>query len=200
MCIRDRYHSDQDHLSKPILVAVSDGGPDHRVTFGSVKVASLTLFRALDLDMLICIRTCPYQSWTNVAERVMSTLNLALQNVSLARTAMADRFERLVKNKNSLADVREAIKMNTDLGPALLDSMSAPTCGSPLFAGESDSIVVREALVCSNPIEAQYYSSKLAHFPPVCYHCGLGEESLANNSEIQEMLCHCVTHMLLVFT
>ena len=120
------HHSDQDHLSKPILVVVSDGGPDHRVTFGSVKVASLTLFRALDLDMLICIRTCPYQSWTNVAERVMSTLNLALQNVSLARTAMADHFERLVKNKNSLADVREAIKMNTDLGPALLDSMSVP--------------------------------------------------------------------------
>ena len=105
------------------------GGPDHRVTFGSVKVASLTLFKALDLDnniMLICIRTCPYQSWTNVAERVMSTLNLALQNVSLAHTAMADHFERLVKNKNSLAEVREAIRMNADLGPALLDSMSAP--------------------------------------------------------------------------
>ena len=69
----------------------------------------------------------------------------------------------------------------------MLDSMSAPTCGSPLFAGESDSIVVRAALVCSNPIEAQYYSSKLAHFPPVCYHCGLGEESLADNPEIQEL-------------
>ena len=72
---------------------MSDGGPDHRVTFGSVKIVSLTLFKALDLDMLICIRTYPYQSWTNVAEHVMSTLKLALQNVSLARTAMADHFE-----------------------------------------------------------------------------------------------------------
>ena len=68
------------------------------------------------------------------------------------------------------------------------------TCGSPLFAGESDSIVVREALVCSNPIEAQYYSSKLAHFPPVCYHCGLGEESLANNSEIVLPICFLCLH------
>ena len=76
--------------------------------------------------MKVASLTCPYQSWTNVAERVMSTLNLALQNVSLARTAMADHFERLVKNKNSLAEVRETIKMNTDLGPALLDSLSAP--------------------------------------------------------------------------
>jgi hypothetical protein len=41
---------------KHILVIVSDGGPDHRVTFGSVQVSSLTLFRALDLDMLICVR------------------------------------------------------------------------------------------------------------------------------------------------
>ena len=68
-------------LSKHVLVIVSDSGPDHWVTFGSVQVSSLTLFRSLDLDMLICVRTCPYQSWTNIAE---STLNLALQNVSLA--------------------------------------------------------------------------------------------------------------------
>ena len=71
-------------LSKHVLVIVSDSGPDHWVTFGSVQVSSLTLFRSLDLDMLICVRTCPYQSWTNIAEWIMSTLNLALQNVSLA--------------------------------------------------------------------------------------------------------------------
>ena len=85
-------------LSKHVLVIVSDGGPDHRVTFGSVQVSSLTLFRSLDLDMLICVRTCPYQSWTNIAERIMSTLNLALQNVSLARTSMGEHAESMVKN------------------------------------------------------------------------------------------------------
>ena len=75
---------------------VSDGGPDHRVTF-AVQVSCLTLFRALDLDMLICDRTCPYQSWTNIAERIMSTLNLALENVSLARSSMPSYFEEIVK-------------------------------------------------------------------------------------------------------
>ena len=64
---------------------------DRRVTFVSVQVAAVTLFRALDLDMLVYVRTCPYQSWQNVAERIMSTLNLAFQNVSLARTSMPDR-------------------------------------------------------------------------------------------------------------
>jgi hypothetical protein len=61
---------------RPILVLVTDGGPDHRLTYASVKVALLSMFISFDLDMLI---TCPYQSWTNLAERVMSTLNLALQ-------------------------------------------------------------------------------------------------------------------------
>lgn len=83
-------HFSDDGLSsaKPVLVIVSDRGPDHHVTFGSVQVASVALFRAQDLDMLICVQTCPYQSWTNVAERIMSTLNLPLQNVSLAYSSM----------------------------------------------------------------------------------------------------------------
>ncbi len=36
--IATHFGSD-DHISaKPIAIVVSDGGPDHRVTFGSVKV------------------------------------------------------------------------------------------------------------------------------------------------------------------
>lgn len=60
---------------------VSDGGLDHNVTFGSVKLALTALFFCTG----IAIRTCLYQSWHNMAKRVMSTLNHALQNVSLAR-------------------------------------------------------------------------------------------------------------------
>ena len=47
-------HFDADgHISANV---VSDGGPDHRVTFGSVKVSFHTLFHALNLDMLlICV-------------------------------------------------------------------------------------------------------------------------------------------------
>ena len=80
--IRTRYSEDGLTSNQPIAIIVSDGEPDHRVTFGSVQVAAVTLLCALDLDMLVCVRIFPYhQSWQNVAER-MSTLNLALQNVS----------------------------------------------------------------------------------------------------------------------
>ena len=81
----------------------------------------IALFQALDLDMLICVRTCPYQSWQNLAERVMSTLNFALQNVSLARSKMTDEYESLVRNLNTLNDVRGAIKKRPALGEALVD-------------------------------------------------------------------------------
>ena len=67
--------------------------------------------------MLVCVRTCPYQSWRIVAELEMSTLNLALQNVS-------ERFEQLVKNKNSLSAVREAIQKCPELCSALRDPMA----------------------------------------------------------------------------
>jgi len=34
---------------KPILIMVSDGGPDHRITFPSVKLSLVALFQVLDL-------------------------------------------------------------------------------------------------------------------------------------------------------
>ena len=60
------------------------------------------------------------------------------------------------------------------------------TCGSSLYLS-NDCIVVREGLLCSSIIETQYYSSVLVHFPPICYFCGLGEECLINNEEIQDL-------------
>ena len=74
-----------------------------------MKVALIALFLNLDVDMLIAIRTCPYQSWSNMAERVMSTLNLALQNVSLAREEMDPELEALIRHKTTLAQLREEI-------------------------------------------------------------------------------------------
>ncbi len=45
----------------------------------------------------------------------------------------------------------------------------------------------KTTLVCSSPIEPQYYGTTLVRFPPICYHCGIGEESLVNNDSIQEL-------------
>ena len=78
---------------KHILCIYTDGGPDHRLTYLSVKVSLVCLFLLLDLDYLIAARTAPCHSWRNPVERVMSTLNLGLQCVGLERQAGDDRFE-----------------------------------------------------------------------------------------------------------
>ena len=48
---------------------MTDGGPEHPVNFESVKIR-------------LIIRTIPGQSYVNIVERMMSTLNM-LQNVVL---------------------------------------------------------------------------------------------------------------------
>ena len=49
--------------------------------------------------MLIAVCTCPYQSWTNPAERVMSILDLTLPNVSLERKEIDEEAEKLIHKK-----------------------------------------------------------------------------------------------------
>ena len=101
------FSSDGVRSDEPILMLVTDGGPDHRLTYASVKVALLSLFTSLDLDMLVAVRTCPYQSWTNLAERIMSTLNLALQNISLCRKEMSPETESRLKGEENTGSGEE---------------------------------------------------------------------------------------------
>ena len=105
---------------------VTDGGPDHRLTYVSVKFSYLALFLYVNLDMLVAVRTCPYQSWSNLAEWVMSTLNLSLQNVSLARNRMEEEAESIVKGNKTMAEVRKVVEKNPNLGKQFQESLSQP--------------------------------------------------------------------------
>ena len=80
----------------PVLLMYSDGGPDHRVTYVSVKLALIALFREMDLDILIALRTAPSNSWANPVERMMSIVNIGLQGIGVMRTRMSDDFEKIV--------------------------------------------------------------------------------------------------------
>ena len=50
----------------------SDGGPGHRITYHSVKLARIVLFKRLGVDTLIAGLTAPGKSRANPAERIMS--------------------------------------------------------------------------------------------------------------------------------
>lgn len=121
--LRHAAAADAVNLDNPILFVYSDGGPDHRTNYQSVQLAALALFVALDLDMYIAVRTGPSQSYANPAERIMSLLNLALQNVALCREQMDDAKEYRVKSLNSLKAVRAASSKDPALKQALLESL-----------------------------------------------------------------------------
>ena len=102
------YHILQStSFSNSVLFLYSDGGPDHRLTYISVKLSLICLFLKLDLDYLGAGRTAPYHSWRNPVERIMSVLNLGLQCVGLAREKMTDDFEKEVAKCNSLSELRK---------------------------------------------------------------------------------------------
>ncbi|XP_033730726.1 uncharacterized protein LOC117320173 [Pecten maximus] len=122
--LRDHHSDDQIDLATPILCIMTDGGPDHRVTYETVKTSLLEMFMQLDLDMLVAIRTAPNHSWTNPAERCMSILNLALQHTALERKEMPKKYEDLIKHKSSLNAIRNVAVNKADLKTAFTESMS----------------------------------------------------------------------------
>lgn len=89
-------------VRKSVLLKYSDGGTDQRSALDSVKCSLICMFRELNLDMLIAGRTAPGQSWSNPAERIMSILNIALQNCALEREVCEDEVENLLKPCGSM--------------------------------------------------------------------------------------------------
>ena len=107
-------------LEKQILLMYSGGGADHNVTL----ISLVSQFLQLDLDALVALRCWTTQSWVNPAERVMSLLNLALQNCALERTKMIDKFEAQMKNIKSINDLQNSADWMEDLKAEFTESMN----------------------------------------------------------------------------
>lgn len=101
-----------DKENPNIIMQYTDGGVDHRNTIQSVQCAAICIFKELNLDILA--RCAPRHSWRNPAERIMSLLNLGLQNCALERERSDDATEKLLKRCGSMADIRtEAEKIQS---------------------------------------------------------------------------------------
>jgi hypothetical protein len=117
-------HNTNDN--KPYLFLYTDGGPDHHVTYVRVQLALIALFRKLDLDLLVAVRTPPGHSWKNPVERIMSILNLGLQSIGLMRGQMNDELEKIMKKCNSMKDIREHSNNESQLKEGLMESLQSP--------------------------------------------------------------------------
>jgi hypothetical protein len=100
------------HAIPSVLLKYSDGGTDQRNTLESVKCSLIAIFKLLHLDMVIAGRCAPGQSWSNPAERIMSLLNIALQNCALERPPCSDDIEKIIAKCNGMQAIREAAAAN----------------------------------------------------------------------------------------
>ena len=106
----------RDPASIPkVLLKYSDGGCDQRNTLESVRCSLISIFKELSLDMLIASRCAPGQSFVNPAERVMSILNIGLQNCATERQKMPDSEETLFKRCSSVTEVRQMADKHPNL-------------------------------------------------------------------------------------
>ena len=96
----------------PHVSMVSDGGPEHRVNFHSVKIPLLILFRELRLQSLVAIRTAPGHSYINTIKRIMSILNISFQNVALERKESPSDY--VIKTCKNMEDLQKNQGINQD--------------------------------------------------------------------------------------
>ena len=108
---------------KEILCLYTDGGPDHRTTYYSVKMALISLFLAMDKDMVLAVRTPLYHSWKDPAERIMSILNLGLQGIGLVRNEMKEEIEKEFVRCKGLKSVRKLAEKNEEVKTEVLNSV-----------------------------------------------------------------------------
>ena len=97
----------------------SDGGPDHMLKWGRVKLSLIALFLKLDIDMFIAGRTALNHSWANIVERITSILNIAYQNCALRREECSSEIKQILKTCGRMAAIREKAIPN----PAWLKSV-----------------------------------------------------------------------------
>jgi len=72
---------------------------------------------------MILARCAPGHSYVNPAERVMSILNLALQNVALERKESTEEMNKVLKNCNSMAAVRSFAEKTPEVKTAWIESV-----------------------------------------------------------------------------
>ena len=101
----------------------TDSGPDHRLTDVSVQISLISIFLSLNLDFLCAVRTPPYHSWKNPAERMMSILNIGLQYVGVMRQETKS-YEDSLRSCNNLAAIQRLAESHPDLEEEILDAVA----------------------------------------------------------------------------
>ena len=169
--------------SQSILYVYTDGGPDHRLTYVSVQLSLIALFRKLNLDLLIAGRTAPCHSWKNPVERIMSIVNLGLQCVGMMRKEGSANFERSVNN------IRKA---TSELKKNVKESLTPPT---QLLRDITGRLKLKDknflAVESADDMEIDDFWSVLLFIDSTMQRSDSTKSILSSRPKLKEFLDHC---------
>ena len=177
-------------FSKQILFIYSDGGPDHRLTYMSVKLSLICLFLKLDLDYLCAGRTAPYHSWKNPVERIMSLLNLGLQCVGLAREKMGDGFEHEVAKCNSVSELRKALESHQEVVQESLSPVKSLLCKLFSRLKLHDETIKMFSSATTDEL-SEFWTAIMAIDDTLTEHGVYRQETMSKHQKIMEFMTHC---------
>ena len=131
------------------MFLVTGGGPERNVTYFSVKIPLTVIFKELNLESLVAIRTAPGHSYLNTMERVSLIINIGFQNVALERSEVPSD-EEIKKGKN-LSDLRSkpGIKKDwqTSVAP-LINTLEQRTSSLALKDGSFNVSIILDYIFC----------------------------------------------------
>ena len=181
--------------TKPMLLLYTNGGPDHRLTYLSVQVALIALFRRLDLDYLCAARTAPCHSWKNPVEHVMSIFNLGLQSVGLMREDKGPEYEEIARKCNNLSDLRAAAEKNPEFKSLTLDSIaSVKVLLTQLFERlQLKDVKFKPTIAASEDSIDEIWKFILEIEPSLVRGESLRKEHLPQKEKLKQYLEHCCT-------
>ena len=111
----------------PVLILYTDGGPEHRTKFLSVKIVLICLQKYLDIDQVLAVRTAPGHSYQNPGEKINCQLNIGLYGIGYMRKHLTDPFfEQSLSRCTGLGDVHKLIEKNSDRNTKLLKECCQP--------------------------------------------------------------------------
>ncbi len=162
----------------------------------SASMAYLSVFCKRS-EVVVLPRTIVKCSWEDTFSEIVSKLDKVPEE-AVVEKILISKSEKIVDpvhivsldtplllSVNSLAASKSVPQAAVPVAPTAGRSASGVLMASareivfppPLTAPDGKQL--KTTLVCSSPIEPQYYGgATLVSFPPICYHCGIGEESL----------------------
>lgn len=142
-----KYQSENGPVVKPVLIIISDGGPDENPRYEKVIRSAIHHFVMRDLDALFVATNAPGRSCFNRVERRMAPLSKDLCGLVLPH----DNFGNHLNNQNETVDVDLEKKNFAKAGEILADIWSQnvidnhPTVAR--YVSETESEINEEDLI-----------------------------------------------------